>query len=336
MTTRDRWLGIHLLNHGEMAMAQILDLIVRAEKFGFNGVTVNEDVGYDAFALLAVAASKTSKIGLGTAIVNVYPRSAMQIAMGAATVDDLSGGRFALGLSVGHPPWNDLYHGIPLEKAPLSRVREYVEFIHGVLSGGLYHHDGTLYKGVETHLIGNFRQSTVPIYIGGERGGMLRTAGQVADGAIMNVVSADYIANFAADRFFSSAKDAGRDPKTLDLTVMVTCCLNKEREKALALARTAFVRRVSVSPQKMTDMRTGKEKEELLRICELIDAGEQAKAIQEISESLVTSTFAVGDADDIRQAVERFYDAGATRVLLSTSPTDAVSFSELMSAMAPK
>ena len=97
----------------------------RAEEAGFESLWTNEDIGFDSFTVLSAIAQHTSRIHLGTAIVNVYSRSAMQLAMAAATLDELSGGRAILGLSIGHHPWNDLGHGIPIEK-PLARIREYV------------------------------------------------------------------------------------------------------------------------------------------------------------------------------------------------------------------
>ncbi|MBO0884072.1 MAG: LLM class flavin-dependent oxidoreductase, partial [Mycobacterium sp.] len=105
------WLGLHIVNHRTLSNRDVLACIELADELGYDGVTLNEDVGHDSFALLSVAATRTRRVLLGTAITNVYVRTALQVAMGAVTLDDLSGGRAQLGLSVGHHPWNDLYHG---------------------------------------------------------------------------------------------------------------------------------------------------------------------------------------------------------------------------------
>jgi alkanesulfonate monooxygenase SsuD/methylene tetrahydromethanopterin reductase-like flavin-dependent oxidoreductase (luciferase family) len=149
MTAR---IGIDLKNDArehQLSTTDIVDCALLAEDLGYDSVWLNEDIGYDSLALLAALASRTRTLGLGTAIVNVYNRSPMQIAMGAATVDELSGGRLTLGLSVGHHPWNDLGHGIPLE-APLQRIGESVEFVRKALSGLAFTHDGQFFSGVRT------------------------------------------------------------------------------------------------------------------------------------------------------------------------------------------
>lgn len=123
--------GIDLKHEGRrfaMSGDDMIDLARRAEGAGFESLWTNEDIGFDSFAVLSAISQHTSRIKLGTAIVNVYNRSAMQLAMAAATLDEISHGRAILGLSIGHHPWNDLGHGIPIEK-PLARLREYLTFL---------------------------------------------------------------------------------------------------------------------------------------------------------------------------------------------------------------
>ena len=117
MNTKRR-IGIDFKDEGtgsELSARDVLDLARQAEAAGFESMWLNEDIGRDSIAMLAAISTTTKSIGVGTAIVNVYTRSAFQIAMAAATLDELSQGRARLGLSVGHHPWNDLAHGIPLE-----------------------------------------------------------------------------------------------------------------------------------------------------------------------------------------------------------------------------
>jgi alkanesulfonate monooxygenase SsuD/methylene tetrahydromethanopterin reductase-like flavin-dependent oxidoreductase (luciferase family) len=329
-----RWLGVHLLNHSDLTIAQTLELIALAERCGFDGITVNEDVAEDAFAVLAAAALRTERIALGTAITNVYTRSAMQIAMGAATVAELSGGRFSLGMSTGHHPWTDVYHGLSLDEKPLARLREYVQFIRGVLGADSeYLHEGQIFRGVRSRVSGQFAHLDIPIRVAGERGGILKLAGEIADGAILNVVSADYVRSFAADRVFGAARDVGRESSDLDLTVIVTCCLAEDRGRALDLARESFFARIEQNFQKRSELMGQSEREEIGHLVALANSGERARAVREISEALVTSTYAVGTAKQILSDVERFYDAGATRVLLVSDPRDVVSVAKVMTSV---
>src|SRR5215471_147560 len=141
------WVGLHIVNHRTLSNRDILACIALADNLGYDGVTLNEDVGHDAFALLSVAAMRTRRVLLGTAITNVYVRTALQVAMGAVTLDDLSDGRAQLGLSVGHHPWNDLYHGVGMD-APLARLREYVAYIRKAVTGEPFEHEGPIYTGI--------------------------------------------------------------------------------------------------------------------------------------------------------------------------------------------
>src|SRR5262249_56012536 len=109
----------------------------------------------------------------------VHTRTAFQIARVAATLDELSHGRARLGLSVGHHPWNDLAHGIPLE-APLARLREYVQFIRKALSGKQFTHNGRFFSGVNSKLGVSQPRPDLPIYIGATRPRMVALAADVA------------------------------------------------------------------------------------------------------------------------------------------------------------
>lgn len=328
-----RWLGVHLNNHGTLTLEDMIACGRLADHLGYSGLTMNEDVGHDSFALLAALAGLTHGISLGTAITNVYVRTAMQVAMGAATVDQLSTGRAALGLSIGHHPWNDVYHGVPFDP-PLPRLREYVNFVRGVLSGETYEHDGTIFRGVRAKLGFKPYRPTLPVFLAGDRAGVLRLAGQVADGAILNAVGAEYIGSFAVDRVRTAALEAGRDPASVEITVIVTCCLSEDWDEALVSAKQAFIGRLRGSPEKMMATRPA-AKEELGALVQLVQAGNTDRAMTEVSHEIVADTVAAGSAEAVREAVLRFYRAGATRVLLASAPGTRGAIEALLRAMQP-
>ena len=94
-----------------------------------------EGHGGDQFAILAAAAAQTSRIRLGTSITSVFVRTAPTIAMAAASVDDLSGGRFILGIGSSHKVQVEAEHGVSYAK-PLTRVRETVAAVRDLLRDG--------------------------------------------------------------------------------------------------------------------------------------------------------------------------------------------------------
>jgi 5,10-methylenetetrahydromethanopterin reductase len=329
-------IGLDLKNEGtgnDLTGHDIADLARQAESHGLDCVWLNEDIGRDSVALLGALSVMTQSIGLGTAILNVYSRSALQIAMAIATLDDLSNGRARLGLSVGHHPWNDLGHGIPLE-APLARLREYVQFIRKALSGRRFTHNGRFFSGVDTRLGFSPRRPNLPIYIGATRPRMVALAGEVADGLITNVVTPYYIANFQTERFFDSARKAGRDAKSLELIAIVTCCVGDDRDEALVHARSTFMQRFRSNPDRMIETEPPEFREELLALKESVARGRAERAQQELSEPLVTSFVAVSNGKDLGSILDRYFAAGCTGVAVAAYPRGRASVERLLRAFA--
>jgi F420-dependent oxidoreductase-like protein len=105
---------------------EVVDEVVALEKAGLDVVWVPEAYGYDAVSLVGALAVRTSRIALGTGILPVQTRTPTLIAMTAAGLDALSGGRFELGLGSSGPQVIEGWHGLPFD-APLARTRETVE-----------------------------------------------------------------------------------------------------------------------------------------------------------------------------------------------------------------
>jgi alkanesulfonate monooxygenase SsuD/methylene tetrahydromethanopterin reductase-like flavin-dependent oxidoreductase (luciferase family) len=332
----ERPIGIDFKDEGTgsvLTAQDVLQLSRQAEASGFESMWLNEDIGRDSFAMLSAIAATTQSIGLGTAIVNVYTRSAFQIAMAAATLDELSQGRARLGLSVGHHPWNDLAHGIPLE-APLARLREYVQFIRKALTGKQFTHEGRLFPGVNSKLGVGWTRADLPIYVGGTGPRMVALAGEVADGLLTNVVSPSYIANITAQQFYDSAKKAGRDPGRLELSAIATCCAHADRSTALRYARTTFIQRFRSHPERMIATQRPEYREELLALKDLVNRGEIERAEEQVSEPLATSFVAAGNGADLRRALADYFSAGCTRVIVAPFPRGRASAERLIAALA--
>src|SRR5947207_10420089 len=126
---------------GGASPAEIVECVKLAEALGYESAWVAEGHGGDQFAVLAACARETSRIGLGTAITSVFVRTAPTIAMAAATVDDVSGGRFILGIGSSHKVQVEAEHGVTYTK-PLTRVRETVAVVRDLLRDGRVQYAG--------------------------------------------------------------------------------------------------------------------------------------------------------------------------------------------------
>ena len=182
----------------------------RAEALGYDSVWVAEGHGGDQFAILAACALRTRRIRLGTAISSVFVRTAPTIAMAAATVDELSGGRFVLGLGSSHRVQVGPEHGVAYER-PLERVRETVAVVRTVLREGEVRHDGETVRIEDFKLWFRPYRGDPPVYLSALFPKMMELTGEIADGVILTR-STLASAGAARERLAAGAVRAGRDP----------------------------------------------------------------------------------------------------------------------------
>jgi 5,10-methylenetetrahydromethanopterin reductase len=154
-----------------------------AEAAGFDQFWVSNDLFLrSAPVILSAVAGATSRIGLGTCILNPYTIDPSEIAMMAATLDELSRGRFYLGLAAGAREFMK-WVGIPHE-TPLAAVRESVAVIRSLLAGESAALDGRYLKWTDEAYLRFEAPRRTPIYIGALGPNMLRLTGEVGDGAL--------------------------------------------------------------------------------------------------------------------------------------------------------
>ena len=113
-------------------MAQTMELILEAERLGYDSVWSGEAYGSDVITFLAWVGARTSKIKLGAGIMQMHARTPAMAAMTAMTLDGLSNGRFIIGLGPSNPQVVEGWHGVPYGK-PLQRYREYIEIMRMIL-----------------------------------------------------------------------------------------------------------------------------------------------------------------------------------------------------------
>src|SRR5579863_8921347 len=124
-------LGLQLGYWGSGPPAHAPELVAEAERLGYDSIWTAEAYGSDALTPLAWWGSRTERVRLGTAIVQLSARQPAATAMAAMTLDHLSGGRFILGLGASGPQVVEGWYGMPFEK-PLARTREYVGILRDI------------------------------------------------------------------------------------------------------------------------------------------------------------------------------------------------------------
>lgn len=184
-------LGLQMGYWGAGPPAGALELVLEAERLGFDSVWTAESWGSDALTPLAWWGSRTSTIRLGTDLIQLSARQPTATAMAALTMDHLSGGRFVLGLGVSGPQVVEGWYGMPFPK-PLARTREYVSIIRRVLareervtSPGPHYplpYPGGLGLGKPLRSIVHPLRDDVSIILGAEGPKNVALAAEIADG----------------------------------------------------------------------------------------------------------------------------------------------------------
>lgn len=159
-------------------------IALEADRLGFGYLWIPEAWGVEALSTIAHLLTITTKIKIGSGILNVYSRSAALIGMACATLDQISPGRFALGLGSSGRELVENWHGVKFEK-PLDRTREYIDVIRKVASGESVDYNGEILHLNRFRLFSKPMVSVPEIYLGAIGEKNLRLSGRVADGAIL-------------------------------------------------------------------------------------------------------------------------------------------------------
>src|SRR6516225_2602729 len=220
---------------GGASPSEIVDCVRLAESLGYESAWVAEGHGGDQFAVLGACAAQTSRILLGTSITSVFVRTVPTIAMAALTVDDLSRGRFILGVGSSHKVQVEGEHGVSYTK-PLTRVRETVELIRQLARDGRVGFHG------ETVSVENFdlwftpRRRAFPIYVSAVFPKMAALCGEIADGIILTRSTFGTAARIRSHLAEGAAR-AGRQPAAVTVTSLLPTAVGETRRQALDALR---------------------------------------------------------------------------------------------------
>jgi alkanesulfonate monooxygenase SsuD/methylene tetrahydromethanopterin reductase-like flavin-dependent oxidoreductase (luciferase family) len=230
----DRGLGLSWDQHRELAR--------QAARLGYESVWTNAGIDRDSMHICAqwsVASADVVSGGLGTGI-SVIPIgywTAPALASCAATVGEISGGKFVLGIGSGaiHNPAFRKSLGLPDTLGPIGAMREYLTTVRALLAGESVEHEG---KAINLHGISiGFKPPRVPVALGALGPQMLRLAGAASDGAALNWCDAERVASYRAI-VADGARDAGRDPGEVAIIEYIRVCVDDDEDAA----RRAYVR----------------------------------------------------------------------------------------------
>jgi F420-dependent oxidoreductase-like protein len=324
----DLRLGL-LAGYSGASMSLPMDNILEAERLGFDSVWTAEAYGSDAVSPLAYIAAKTTKIHLGTAIMQMPARSPAMTAMSAMTLDGLSGGRFILGLGPSGPQVVEGWHGVAYGK-PLTRTREYISIIRKILErqeplrfeGSHYQLPYTgpgasgLGKPLKSILHG---RPDMKIFTASISPNGMRCAGEVSDGVFpvwMNPERFDVFKPHLEEGFAKAG--GGKNLERFEVAPFVTAVMGDDLDKCRLPVKgmmSLYIGGMGARGKNFYNdyaRRLGYE-EAAARIQDLYLDGKKGEALAAVPDSLVDDVALIGPAERILERLEAWKEAGRNR-----------------------
>lgn len=308
--------GLTLPRTEEVPREQIVEFIQRAEELGYDSIWVGESWGRDLFTLLTQVACHTSRIKLGTGIVNVFSRTPALVAQTVASLDEISNGRVMFGIGTSGHIVVENWHGVKYNR-PLQRIREYVEIVRLALAGQRVNYDGEIFH------LKNFRlqfepiRADVPIYISSISPKSLRQSGEIADGVLPIHLSRSQLAKFR-EPVVEGAEKAGRDPSAIGMAPYLVTCVADDPAKARELARahvTYYVGGMGVYYNQLFS-RYGYAAE-AASIKEAWARGDRQAAVQMLTDEILDDVAIAGTPEQARAALDDYRARGVTLPIIS-------------------
>ena len=300
---------------GGLTASEIADCAERAEALGYESAWVAEGHGGDQFAILAACALRTSRIRLGTAISSVFARTAPTIAMAAATVDELSGGRFVLGLGSSHRVQVGPEHGVEYAR-PLDRVRDTVAIVRTLLREHDVSHAGETVRIERFDLWFRPLRGELPVYLSALFPKMLELTGEIADGVILTR-STLATASAARARIAAGAARAGRDAAGIEVTSLLPASVSPDREAAFAAARPGLAFYAGFFPRYNRLLAETGFPDEAAAVAKAWAAGDDAGAARAVSDEMIAATGIAGTPDECRERLDAYRDSGLDLPIIS-------------------
>jgi len=193
-----------------------------AEAHGFDCAWGGEANNKDPTVMLSAIAAVTTRLKVGSAIYHILGRTPATLALQAAGLDELSGGRFLLGIGSSNPTIAK-WHGQTFDH-PLGRVQEYTEIVRVALRGEKLNFTGKYFTAHNFKMAFKPSGRTIPIYLAAFGSQMTRLAGRMTDGVLINMANPTEIRRIAAE-VRAGAEAAGKDPATMEIICKIRCSI---------------------------------------------------------------------------------------------------------------
>ncbi len=309
-----------------LSVEEILNCTKVLSNYNIDSIWIPETWGMDCCSILSQVAGITNKPKLGSSIINVYSRSPALTAMSAVTLDVISGGRFMLGLGTSSKPIVEDWHGVEFVK-PLQRMREYVDVIRLVMSGGKVSYDGKFFHLKNFSLLIKPRRIRIPIYLAAINKKMVELTWEIADGVIFYLRPLHEL---------KTTIEKMQSRRKIDVACQLITCVSNDSDKAIIRAKQTIAFYVSVGAIYRQFLALNGFKKETDAIFEEYQRKGLSNNHVFVSDYMVNSLAICGTPEDIRQKTKQFIESGVDLPILQFNPVENVkeSFELLVKTLA--
>jgi F420-dependent oxidoreductase-like protein len=267
-----------------------------AEKLGCESVWVTQlPNARDASLVIAAYANATERVSFGTGVLPIYTRHPTAMVQMAATLDEVSGGRFILGMGVSHKVTVESMWGMQLE-SPAAAMREYLDIVRTSLREGGCSIDG---KHFSAHwAYSGPRRAEMPVFISALGPRMLELAGEEADGIVLWMCSPAFVRDHVIPAVTAGRRKAGKELQGFEIVAAIPVCLTTDRAAGHDVFRQTVERYANPA----------------LYYRKMMDASGFASELAggKFSEAMLDELSGIGDEEQVRGIIRRYRDAGVT------------------------
>ncbi len=291
-----------------------------AEKKGFEAVWQAESrLVRDAIVPMAAFAATTSKVKIGSGVINNWTRNIGLLAATFLTLDDLAPDRIICGIGAW---WDPLAKNVGIERRkPLLAMRETIEVMRRLLRmenvtfHGEFHH----VTGIELDVVHGRREPrNVPIYIGATGDAMMEMTGEIADGCVLNYCVPPAYNDKAMDLLEKGAKKSGKTLKDIDRPQLIVCSVDNDRKKAIEAAKVLLTQYLAQQPH---IAKASGVSEDIVKKVQTILGWPATKeqvheAMKFVPDDFVLGISATGTPEEAKKRVQEYIDRGCTCPIL--------------------
>jgi alkanesulfonate monooxygenase SsuD/methylene tetrahydromethanopterin reductase-like flavin-dependent oxidoreductase (luciferase family) len=301
-----------------LPMDAIPELARLAEKHGFGCAWAGEANNKDPTVMLAAIAAVTERMLIGSAVYHILGRTPATLALQAVGLEELSRGRFLLGIGSSNPTIAK-WHGLALDR-PLARVREYLEIVEKAIAGEKLNYHGNFYSSEAFKLAFKPSGRKIPIYLAAFGPKMTGLAGRVTDGVLINMANPDEIRRIAREAR-QGAAEAGKDPNRIEVICKIRCSVGEAYAPArAALSRVLTFYSLADYYRDLLGRMGFAEEISAMRRAWQESGFEAARAL--VSDRLFNGVpmVAATSIEEVRKRIEPYAEAGATRIIIPYVP----------------